>query len=119
MAQVITNYKSPAFRWVAAAMCDAYDRLIAPSIEREIRAALTETAGEQAIRLFSDNLKHLLMQAPLKGKTVLGYDPGYRTGCKLALLDKTGMVIDTAVIYPTKPQERIEESRRTVTKLIK
>ena len=119
LAQVITDYKSPAFRYVAAAMCDAYDRLIAPSIEREIRAALTETAGEQAIKLFSDNLKHLLMQAPLKGKTVLGYDPGYRTGCKLAVVDKTGMVIDTAVIYPTKPQERIEESRRTVTKLIR
>ena len=119
MAQVITDFKSPAFKYVASAVCDAYDRLIAPSIEREIRAALTETAGEQAIKLFSDNLKHLLMQAPLKGKTVLGYDPGYRTGCKLAVVDKTGMVIDTAVIYPTKPQERIEESRRVVTKLIK
>ncbi len=119
MAQVITDFKSPAFKYVASAVCDAYDRLIAPSIEREIRAALTESAGEQAIKLFSDNLKHLLMQAPLKGKTVLGYDPGYRTGCKLAVVDKTGMVIDTAVIYPTKPQERIEESRRVVTKLIK
>jgi len=118
MAAVITDFKSPAFKYVASAVCDAYDRLIAPSIEREIRAALTEMAGEQAIKLFSDNLKHLLMQAPLKGKTVLGYDPGYRTGCKLAVVDKTGMVIDTAVIYPTKPQERIEESRRVVTKLI-
>ncbi len=119
LAQVVKNPKSPAFRYVTAAMCDAYDRLIAPSIEREIRASLTETAGEQAIKLFSDNLKHLLMQAPLKGKTVLGYDPGYRTGCKLAVVDKTGMVVDTAVIYPTKPQERIEESRRTVQALIR
>ena len=118
-AQVITRYGSPAFKYVASAVCDAYDRLIAPSIEREIRAALTETAGEQAIKLFSDNLKHLLMGAPLKGKTVLGYDPGYRTGCKLAVVDKTGMVIDTAVIYPTKPHERIAQSKKIVTDLVK
>jgi len=97
----------------------AYDRLIAPSIEREIRAALTETASESAIKLFSDNLKHLLMQAPLKGKTVLGYDPGYRTGCKLAVVDKTGMVIDTAVIYPTKPHEKIAQSKKIVTDLVR
>ena len=118
-AQVITRYGSPAFKYVASAVCDAYDRLIAPSIEREIRAALTETASESAIKLFSDNLKHLLMQAPLKGKTVLGYDPGYRTGCKLAVVDKTGMVIDTAVIYPTKPHERIAQSKKIVTDLVK
>ncbi|MBQ1976815.1 MAG: RNA-binding transcriptional accessory protein, partial [Clostridia bacterium] len=118
-AQVITRYGSPAFKYVASAVCDAYDRLIAPSIEREIRAALTESAGESAIKLFSDNLKHLLMQAPLKGKTVLGYDPGYRTGCKLAVVDKTGMVIDTAVIYPTKPHERIAQSKKIVTDLVK
>ena len=119
LARVVTDYKSPAFRYIAAAACDAYDRLIAPSVEREIRADLTERASEGAIRLFSENLRHLLMQAPLKGKTVLGYDPGYRTGCKLAVVDKTGMVIDTAVIYPTKPQERIAESRRTVEALIR
>lgn len=118
-ARVITDSRSPAFRYVAAAACDSYDRLIAPSIEREIRAELTEQAGESAIRLFSDNLKHLLMQAPLKGKTVLGYDPGYRTGCKLAVVDKTGMVLDTAVIYPTKPHEKIEASRKTVKELIR
>ena len=118
-AQVITRYGSPAFKYVASAVCDAYDRLIAPSIEREIRAALTETASESAIKLFSDNLKHLLMQAPLKGKTVLGYDPGYRTGCKLAVVDKTGMVIDTAVIYPTKPHEKIAQSKKIVTDLVK
>ena len=119
LAQVITRYGSPAFKYVASAVCDAYDRLIAPSIEREIRAALTESAGESAIKLFSDNLKHLLMQAPLKGKTVLGYDPGYRTGCKLAVVDKTGLVIDTAVIYPTKPHERIAQSKKIVTDLVK
>ena len=118
-SRVITRYGSPAFKYVASAVCDAYDRLIAPSIEREIRAALTETASESAIKLFSDNLKHLLMQAPLKGKTVLGYDPGYRTGCKLAVVDKTGMVIDTAVIYPTKPHEKIAQSKKIVTDLVK
>ena len=110
---------SPATKYVERAVVDSYDRLIAPSIEREIRSDLFDTAGEGAIKLFSDNLKHLLMQSPLKGKTVLGYDPGYRTGCKLAVVDKTGKVLDTAVIYPTKPQERIEESKRTVKALIK
>lgn len=99
-------------------MVDSYDRLIAPSIEREIRSALFDTASEGAIKLFSQNLKNLLMQAPIKGKTVLGFDPGYRTGCKLAVVDKTGKVLDTAVIYPTKPHEKIEESKRTVKRLI-
>lgn len=117
--KVITNHKSPAFKYMASAVCDSYDRLIAPSIEREIRSELFDSASESAIKLFSENLKNLLMAAPLKGKTVLGYDPGYRTGCKLAVVDKTGMVLDTAVIYPTKPHEKIEESRRTVLRLIK
>lgn len=118
-ANVITNYKSPAFRYMARAICDGYDRLIAPSIEREIRSTLFDNASESAIKLFSENLKNLLMQSPLKGKTVLGYDPGYRTGCKLAVVDKTGMVLDTAVIYPTKPHEKIAESKRIVSSLIK
>ena len=117
--QVVTNAHSPAFRHVAAAVCDSYDRLIAPSIEREIRTVLFDDASEGAIKVFSENLKNLLMQATLKGKTVLGYDPGYRTGCKLAVVDKTGMVLDTAVIYPTKPREDIDGSRRIVTGLIK
>lgn len=117
--QVVTNAHSPAFRHVAAAVCDSYDRLIAPSIEREIRTGLFDDASEGAIKVFSENLKNLLMQATLKGKTVLGYDPGYRTGCKLAVVDKTGMVLDTAVIYPTKPREDIDGSRRIVTGLIK
>lgn len=115
---VITDYKSPAFRYVSSAICDGYDRLTAPSVEREIRAELTDTASESAIKLFSVNLKNLLMQAPLKGKTVLGYDPGYRTGCKLAVVTKTGRVVDTAVIYPTKPHEKTEESKRVVKSLI-
>ncbi len=116
--QVVTDAKSPAFRYVAAAVCDSYDRLIAPSIEREIRTGLFDEASEGAIKVFSENLKNLLMQATLKGKTVLGYDPGYRTGCKLAVVDKTGMVLDTAVIYPTKPREDIQGSRRIVSGLI-
>ncbi len=116
---VVTNHKSPANRYVASAVCDSYDRLIAPSIEREIRSTLFDDASESAIKLFSENLKNLLMQAPIKGKTVLGYDPGYRTGCKLAVVDKTGMVLDTAVIYPTKPHERIAQSKKIVLDLIK
>ena len=117
-SKVITNTASPAKEYVAASIVDSYDRLIKPSVEREIRTALFDEASEGAIKLFSDNLKHLLMQAPLKGKTVLGYDPGYRTGCKLAVVDKTGKVIDTAVIYPTKPREDIEGSSKKVTSLI-
>ncbi len=117
-SEVIKNEKSPARAYIIAACEDSYDRLIAPSIEREIRNDITDSAGEDAIKLFSLNLKNLLMQAPLKGKTVLGYDPGYRTGCKLGVVDKTGKVLRTAVIYPTKPQERIAESSRIVKKLI-
>ena len=118
-SQIITNPKSPAREYIASAIVDSYDRLIAPSVEREIRTAIFDNASESAIKVFSDNLKHLLMQAPLRGKTVLGYDPGYRTGCKLAVVDKTGKVIDTAVIYPTKPREDIEGSTKIVVRLIK
>ena len=118
-AKTVTNPKSPAARYVSAAVVDSYDRLIKPSVEREIRSGAFDNASEGAIKLFSDNLKHLLMQAPLKGKTVLGYDPGYRTGCKLAVVDKTGRVIDTTVIYPTKPREDIEGSKRIVKQLIR
>ena len=116
---VIRNDRSPAKPYLTAAVEDSYQRLIAPSIENEIRAQLFDRAGEGAIANFSVNLKHLLMQAPLKNFTVMGYDPGYRTGCKLAVVDATGRVLDTAVIYPTKPQERIPESKRTVKHLIK
>ena len=116
---VATNLKSPAASYISSAIVDSYDRLIAPSVEREIRSDLFDRASEGAIVNFEVNLKNLLMQPPLKGKTVLGYDPGYRTGCKLAVVDKTGKVLDTAVIYPTKPQERIAESRAKVLALIK
>ncbi|MBQ3869505.1 MAG: RNA-binding transcriptional accessory protein [Clostridia bacterium] len=116
----ITEYDSPARRYVEAAVLDAYDRLIAPSIEREIRSDLFDAASEGAISLFSENLRNLLLTPPLKGKTVLGLDPGYRTGCKLAVVDKTGKVLDTAVIYPTMKQEyKIEEAKVTVKRLIK
>ena len=118
-AEVIKNYKSPAFRHLAVAICDGYDRLIAPSIEREIRSDLFDAASEAAIGVFSENLRNLLMGAPLKGKVVLGYDPGYRTGCKLAVVDRTGRVLDTAVIYPTKPREDIAGATRIVTALIR
>jgi len=117
-SEVITNPKSAAFPYVARAVIDGYDRLIKPSIEREIRSELFDKASEGAIKLFSENLKNLLMTPPLKGKTVLGLDPGYRTGCKLAVVDKTGKVADTAVIYPTKPLERIDDAKRIVKKLI-
>jgi len=117
--QLIATNDSEARKYVIKAVIDAYERLIAPSVEREIRNDLFDTAGEGAIKLFADNLKHLLMQTPLKGKTVLGFDPGYRTGCKLGVVDKTGKVVDTAVVYPTKPQEKIAESEEIIKKLIR
>ena len=116
---VITEPSSPAYKYVSAAVADGYERLIAPSIEREIRNEIFDNASEGAIKVFADNLGHLLMQSPLKGKTVLGFDPGYVNGCKLAVVDKTGKVLDTAVIYPTKPKQRIEEASRIVKGLIK
>ena len=112
------NMFTESATYMAKAAIDSYERLIAPSIEREIRSDLFDDASEGAIKLFSENLKNLLMQPPVKGKTALGFDPGYRTGCKLAVVDKTGKVLDTAVIYPTKPQERIEESKRVVKRLV-
>lgn len=98
---------------------DAYSRLIFPSIEREIRSELTETADENAMKVFAVNLKQLLMQPPVKGKTVLGLDPGYRTGCKVAVVDDTGKVLDTAVIYPTHSELKIAQSKRKLLELIK
>ena len=117
--QILDSDKSPAKEHIVAAIVDSYDRLIAPSVEREIRSDLFDNASEGAIKLFSDNLKHLLMQSPLKGKTVLGFDPGYVNGCKTAVVDKTGKVIDTAVVYPTtKSQGRIEEAKRILKRMI-
>jgi len=97
---------------------DSYDRLIFPSVEREIRNELTDSANEQAIKMFEVNLKPLLMQAPLKDKVILGLDPAYRTGCKIAVIDSHGNVLDTAVVYPTPPQNKVEEAEIALAKLI-
>lgn len=109
-------YTSPIIR---AALKDSYSRLIAPSIEREMRSALTERAEEGAIDVFGKNLKQLLMQPPIAGQTVLGWDPAFRTGCKLAVIDPTGKVLDTRVIYPTEPHLKIDESKKILKELIK
>ena len=101
------------------AIADSYDRLIAPAIEREIRNQLTEEAEDGAIKVFGTNLKQLLMQPPITGHTVLGWDPAFRTGCKLAVVDATGKVLDTKGIFPTAPQNKVEESKRILRQLIK
>ncbi len=118
-AHIIKNKESAAVSYLMATIRDSYDRLIFPAIEREIRSDLFDEASEGALKVFAENLRNLLMVSPLKGKTVLGYDPGYRTGCKLAVVDNTGKVLDTAVIYPTKPREDIPRSRETVVRLIR
>lgn len=104
---------------VRAAAEDAYTRLIFPSIERELRAELTEKADSSAIKVFSKNLHQLLMQPPLRGKITLGMDPGYRTGCKLAVVDETGRVLETGVIYPAPPHNKTEAAKKTVAQLVK
>ena len=110
---------SPAMAFVRAAADDAYDRLIFPSMERETRSALTDTACEGAIKMFALNLKPLLMQPPVKGKVTMGLDPGYRNGCKVAVVDGTGKVLDTAVVYPTFSAGKKEEAIRILTGLIR
>ena len=100
------------------AIQDSYQRLIAPSIETDIRNELTTRAEDGAMQIFAANLRELLMQPPIVGKTVLGWDPGYRNGCKIAVVDPTGKVLDTTIIYPTKPAGRVEEAMRTIGKLI-
>ena len=105
--------------YIRAACADAYKRLIAPSIETEIRNDLTDKAEDGAIQVFRENLRQLLMQAPLTGKTVLGWDPAFRTGCKIAVVDPTGKVLDTTVVFPTAPQNRVEEAMRTIEALIR
>ncbi len=110
------EYTTPV---ICAAVEDSYDRLIAPAIEREIRNDLTEKAEDGAINVFGKNLEQLLLQPPIAGKVVLGWDPAFRTGCKLAVVDATGKVLDTKVIFPTAPQNRVEESKAELKKLIK
>ncbi len=116
--QVIAVEDHDSATYISEAVEDSYERLIAPSIEREIRNELTEMAEEGAINVFGKNLHQLLMQPPVAGQTVLGWDPAFRTGCKLAVVDPTGKVLDTVVIYPTAPQNKVAEAKATLKKLI-
>lgn len=121
LAMVCGNFVrdgSPCTETVRAACADAYARLLFPSIEREVRSALTESAAESAIKVFAVNLRNLLMQPPVKGHVVLGFDPGNRTGCKAAVVDGTGRVLDTAVVYPTPPHNKKEEAADILLNLI-
>lgn len=110
------NFKNKEI--IVSAIEDAYKRLIFPSIEREIRNHLTEQAQERAISVFGENIKNLLLQPPLKGKVVMGFDPGYVNGCKIAVVDANGKFLDEAIIYPHKPQGKVEQSKKTLKKLI-
>ena len=123
VSRVVTNKNTPALPRIMATLEDAYDRLLFPAIEREVRSSLFDDASEGALKVFAENLRNLLLVSPLKGKTVLGYDPGYGHGCKLAVVDKTGKVLDTAVIYPfrTKGKDNdadLDKSRLVVLRLI-
>lgn len=117
--KIIVKDNSYTEPYLKEAIADSYQRLIAPAIEREIRNELTENAEDGAINVFGKNLKQLLMQPPIAGKVVLGWDPAFRTGCKLAVVDETGKVLDTTVVYPTEPQNKVAETERTVKALIK
>jgi len=119
LSKIVTNEKSPSKSIIEEAADDAYKRLIAPSIEREIRNILTQRAQEDAIGLFKINLKNLLMQPPIKDMTVMGIDPGYRTGCKIAVVDKCGKVLDTGIGYFTLPNHDREKAKEIITSLIK
>ena len=116
--QVIVKENPQTTPVLQEVIADAYERLIAPSIEREIRSDLTEKAEDGAIKVFGKNLEQLLMQPPIAGQVVLGWDPAFRTGCKLAVVDPTGKVLDTTVIYPTAPQNKVEEAKLVLKKLI-
>ncbi len=116
--KVITQNNPHTTPILKAVIEDSYKRLIAPAIEREIRNELTEQAENGAIRIFGKNLEQLLMQPPIAGRVVLGWDPAFRTGCKLAVVDPTGKVLDTTVIYPTAPQNKVEASKATLKQLI-
>ena len=116
--KIITRKNPNTTKALFAAIEDSYKRLIAPSIERDIRNELTENASTEAIKVFGKNLAQLLMQPPIAGQVVLGWDPAFRTGCKLAVVDATGKVLDTVVIYPTAPQNKVEEAKAVLKKLI-
>jgi uncharacterized protein len=117
-ANCVKKARSITSEFVERAIDDSYDRLIFPSVEREVRNELTENAQEQAMKVFAANLKNLLLQPPVKDKVVLGLDPAYRTGCKIGVVDETGKVLETTVIYPTPPQSKIEEAKKVMKHLI-
>ena len=116
--QVITKKNPITTPILKAVIADSYERLIAPAIEREVRNELTQKAEDGAITVFGKNLEQLLLQPPIAGKVVLGWDPAFRTGCKLAIVDSTGKVLDTKVIYPTAPQNKVEESKKILKQMI-
>ena len=116
--KIITKENPQTKPVLQATIEDAYNRLIAPAIEREVRNQLTEKAEDGAIKVFGKNLEQLLMQPPIAGQTVLGWDPAFRTGCKLAVVDPTGKVLDTVVIYPTAPQNKVEQAKKVLKDLI-
>ncbi|PLX33489.1 MAG: RNA-binding transcriptional accessory protein [Clostridiales bacterium] len=116
--RTISNPESLAKPYIEEAIEDSYKRLIAPSIEREIRNTLTEMAEEQAIKVFGENLKNLLLVAPIKNMVVMGFDPAYRTGCKIAIVDGTGKLLDYTTVYPTKPQNKVEEAKKILKGMI-
>ncbi len=121
LTQIVKDRKAPnraVLPYLVAVVKDSYHRLIAPAIERELRSKMTEEAEDASIVVFRQNLEQLLMQQPVAGKTVLGWDPAFRTGCKLAVVDPTGKVLDTKVIYPTAPQNRVEEAERDLHRLV-
>ena len=117
--EIIQSYKSQFAELLEKTIIDSYKRLIEPSIEREIRSDLTEKAEEQAIKVFGKNAKQLLLQAPIKNITVMGFDPAYRTGCKIAVIDKTGKVLATTTVYPTEPQNDVDGAKKVLKDLIK
>ena len=117
--QIIKNYKSQYNEMLTNTIEDAYKRLIEPSIEREIRSDLTERSEEKAIKVFGKNAKQLLLQPPIKNMVVMGFDPAYRTGCKIAVIDKTGKLLETTTVYPTEPQNDVEGAKKVLKALIK
>ena len=116
--QIIQDYKSQFYEPLSNVIEDSYKRLIEPSIDRELRNDLTERSEEKAIKVFGKNAKQLLMQPPIKDMTVMGFDPAYRTGCKIAVIDKTGKLLDTVTVYPTEPQNDVEGAKKTLKSLI-
>jgi len=117
--EFLAEHDSSAMEYIQRAIDDSWERLLYPSLERELRSTLSEGAQTQAIKMFAINLKQLLMQPPVRGQNILAVDPAYRTGCKCAVIDATGLVLDTVVVYPTPPQSKVAEATATLTRLIK